>query len=411
MPELNVFLNDELVGVVHSSGGGVEIGFRYSDSWIERDRYPISQSLPVQKEELSGRTFFANLLPEENVRTRICKKLGISEGNDFELLKAIGGDCAGASTVTPTDVPAALQNEYSPIEEKQLADWSIGAPDASSAIAGQSNVRLSLAGAQDKLPVKAMGSSFYLPEGNSPSTHILKFASPDYSHLPENETFTTMLAKSVSVNAVDIELYQTREARIEVVVRYDRKAVDSGTLRIHQEDFCQALGINPTNKYEKEGGPGIRDCGGLIKRVCTVPATELEKLIRWAIFNLLVHNADAHGKNISLIYDSEETILAPFYDLVCTRNYERLDRKLAMKIGGVDDPDVVQKKHLEAMAKELEVRESFVTDMTVEMGERLMANLPAAVEEFRGRFGDSPILQRIPKVVTKRVRKTLQSFK
>ena len=413
MSRLHVFYRDELVGIVSRPAPG-SMHFQYEDSWINSEAaFPISVSLPLNNERFSqvaASNFFANLLPEAHVRRRICKKLGISEGNDFELLNAIGGDCAGALTLTTNDAPPPLKQDYELITDEQLANWSIGAPDAFSAVTGQQGVRLSLAGAQDKLPVMFKGGQFLLPVGNSPSTHILKFASRDYSHLPENETFITMLAASIGLPTVTIELSPTEKSRIAVVTRYDRKPLPDGYSRIHQEDFCQAMGINPNNKYEKEGGPGFQDCVELIKQSCSVPALEIDKLIRWSLFNLMVHNADAHGKNLSLIFRGRTTELTPFYDLVCTRNYENLDRKMAMTYSGKDDPAQIHKQHLIEFANQIGVSTGLVADALPKLQQDLSAAIPKAAATFAKLYGESPILERLPMIVQKRMNKAMQSF-
>ena len=269
-------------------------------------------------------------------------------------------------------------------------------------------MRLSLAGAQDKLPVKVIdGKQFYLPKGNSPSTQILKFAS-HFLHLPENETFTTMLGRAAGVETVDISLYQTSESRIAVIERYDRLASNETFTRIHQEDVCQALGIHPQRKYQQEGGPNLQDCVQLIKDVCSVPIVELEKLIRWTMFNWLAYNADAHAKNISLLFIGGQTKLAPFYDLVCTNNYPRLNKRLAMSIGNEFLPGAVQTQHLEQFANELDMSSSYVYELANETVERLQNSMDETIIEFKDLYGDSPILQRVPVVVRKRCKRALK---
>ncbi len=240
--KLDVYFETQLVGTI-TSDDGFGMQFSYKDAWRNsKTSFPISTSIPLDASSIENEVannFFVNLLPEERVRIRTCKKLGISEGNHFELLKRIGGDCAGALTIVDEGAkPPTQQDEYELISETQLAAWSEGDQYAFAEVAGDDDVRLSLAGAQDKLPVKVVdGKQFYLPKGNSPSTQILKFAS-HFSHLPENETFTTMLGRAAGVETVDISLYQTSESRIAVIERYDRIANGETFTRIHQEDFC-----------------------------------------------------------------------------------------------------------------------------------------------------------------------------
>jgi serine/threonine-protein kinase HipA len=413
---LYVHYHQQLVGVL-SQAAARTMRFVYDDEWLRSaNRFPISLSLPLDGAftDSHSRHFFANLLPEGNVREQICKSLKISSDNDFELLKAIGGDCAGALTINGSR-SSDLQDKpprYKPVTEKQLASWSLGTPSVFAAVTGQRDIRLSLAGAQDKLPVYIDGTQIMIPLGNAPSTHLLKFASPHYSHLPENETFITLLAKEVGLPVVDVHIRQTAKSSITIIARYDRQCDAGRWTRFHQEDFCQALGIAASRKYEKEGGPSYKQCAELIRQHVTYPLVDLQKLLRWSLYNLLVGNADAHGKNLSLLYDrSGSPSLAPFYDLVCTRNYKNLSREMAMNVGGAWNPDVVNAKHLRALAEDLGIRSSIVIEQAKEMADRIAISLPLVMDRYRERFGDSPVLKRLPGIVRKLVRRASSELK
>lgn len=245
-----------------------------------------------------------------------------------------------------------------------------------------------------------------------PCTHILKFASPHDAHLPENETFITLLAKEVGLPVVDLRIRKTAKSSITIIARYDRQWAAGQWIRLHQEDFCQALGIDASRKYEKEGGPSHKQCAELIRQNATFPLVDLQKLLRWSLYNLLVGNADAHGKNFSLVYDrSGSPSLAPFYDLVCTRNYKNLSREMAMRVGGAWNPDVVNAKHLSALAEDLGIRSSIVIEQAKELADRIAISLPLVVDGYRERFGDSPVLQRLPGIVRKLVRRVSSQLK
>jgi serine/threonine-protein kinase HipA len=391
--------------------------FEYDDKWRSRsDAFPISLSLPLDGSfsPSAGHNFFANLLPEGAVREQICRSLGISQSNDYELLKAIGGDCAGALSLSESKEPESEPSlpRYEPVTDDQLAQWSRGSPRAFSKVTGQNEVRLSLAGAQDKLPVHLDGQQIFIPLLRTPSTHILKFTSPYYSHLPENEAFTSMLASSVGLKVVEITLRKTSAARIAVISRYDRELLEGQFRRKHQEDFCQALGLSPSAKYEKEGGPSIRQCAEVIRRYTSFPLVDLKKLLDWILFNLLIGNADAHGKNLSLLYTSEGSIiLAPFYDLVCTRNYPSVFRHLAMNVGGVFDPDLVRADHLRALAADLKVRSHAVLGAAIGMIQKITYSLPKITDQFVEMYGQSPVVERLPIVIRRQMRRIEQQLK
>jgi len=411
---LHVWYRERLVGrLIENSDGRLE--FTYEDSWSgSSSAFPISVSLPLDGtfQVESADAFFVNLLPEASVRQRICAALKISPGNDFQLLKDIGGDCAGALAITESETPPAAEQDYRPISDEQLAAWSAGTPDAFSAVTGQNEVRLSLAGAQDKLPVHLIGKQFYIPHGNSPSTHIIKFASPFYSHLPENETFVCLLATHLNLPAVEVQPNRTARKAIAVIGRYDRYLAGKEYLRLHQEDFCQALGIDPRRKYEKEGGPGLVQCATIIRKNCSLPIVELKKLLDWTLFNLYVGNSDAHGKNLSLLYHADgQRSLAPFYDLVCTRNYPRIDRHTAMKIGDRTDPGLIGADQLKGLANDLNIGWKLVQDRANELGTKLVEELPTTSEMFEESFGPSPVLARIATIARKQVKRVLRELK
>ena len=407
---LFVHFGSRTVGTLERADGN-PMRFEYRPDWVQAaGAFPISLSLPFDGSftDRASHSYFANLLPEGNVREQICRALGISQSNDFELLKAIGGECAGALEISPQCEPTshATQPRYEPVTDEQLAQWSVGTPDAFSDVTGHDEVRLSLAGAQDKLPVHVAEGRVLIPVAGSPSTHILKFASPFYSHLPENETFMALLAKSVGLPVVDVQVRATPKARIAVIARYDRVLRDGVYHRLHQEDFCQALGISPSNKYEKEGGPSLKQCAEVIRRFAAFPLVDLNKLLQWSIFNWLAGNADAHGKNLSLLYDpSGAPSLTPFYDLVCTRNYKNLSRILAMEMGGTSDPDLVGSRHLEALASDLKLRPKLVLGVADTLLEQIAGALDGVSASFLKLYGDSPILERIPMVIRRQLRR------
>lgn len=391
--------------------------FQYDESWISSvQKFPISISLPLDGSftDAASHYYFSNLLPEGNVREQICKLLKISSNNDFELLKALGGDCAGALTITEFEQPDIGESlpRYKAVTKSQLSKWSQGLPPAFAGLAGSGEIRLSLAGAQDKLPVYFDGGEIFVPLDGTPSTHILKFASAHYSHLPENETFITLLAKEIALHVADVRLYRSGTTTSSLITRYDRYWESGKWFRLHQEDFCQALGINAPRKYEKEGGPSLKQCVEIIRQHSSFPLIDLQQILRWFLFNLLVGNADGHGKNISLLHNRDGTTsLAPFYDLVSTRTYKNLARQMAMQIGGVWDPDLVGPKQLEAVGADLSFRPKLVIEQARELSELILAALPTVIQRFNEEFGPSPVLERLPITIRRLVRRVNSQLK
>ena len=341
MNNLIVYLNVERVGTLEQDDSGL-MQFSYNQAWLEKPgAMPLSRSLPLQSEVFSGkkaRPFFAGILPEEGPRKKVAEILGISDINDFAMLERIGGECAGAVSllpegVAPTDPKNARNRELTEPELRQLIAELPSRP----LMVGTDGLRLSLAGAQDKLPVIARNSRLSLPLDGTPSTHILKPEPDRFPGLAANEMFCMTLARAVGLNAPHTEYRLIGKTPCLLVQRYDRVTDEDGhTTRLHQEDFCQALGFPPERKYQAEGGPTLSDCILLLRNWSTAPVLDIPSFISGLIFNVLIGNADAHGKNYSLLYSGGDRRLSPYYDLVSTLAWPELSKNLAMKIGGCE---------------------------------------------------------------------------
>jgi len=336
---LDVWWDGRLVGQLSQNQHG-ELGFAYSPGWLQNDDAPpLSASLPKRVEPFSRREcrpFFGGLLPEESQRDAAAQALGVSRGNDFALLDRLGGDVAGAlQLLPPGETPAApdLDQRPIPLDDAGLIRVLDALP-VRPLLAGEEGLRLSLAGAQSKVPVVLVDGAVALPVPGQPTTHILKPPMSRFSATTENEAFVMRLAAAAGLNVAPVEPRIVRDRTFLLVQRYDRFLGEDGVVRrIHQEDFCQALGVPPETKYASEGGPTFKDCFELLRRVATRPAVDVLKLLDAVIFNLIVGNADAHGKNFSILYDREGPGLAPLYDLLATVAYPELSPKLAMRIG------------------------------------------------------------------------------
>ena len=128
------------------------------------------------------------------------------------------------------------------------------------------------------------------------------------------------LAAMAGLEVADVEIGTAGPSRFLQVLRYDRKPLDGGQLeRIHHEDFCQALGIPPELKYQQESGPNLKKCFELVRAVSSVPGPDVLRLFDAVVFNYLMGNNDAHGKNFPFLYRDGAAGLAPLYDLVCTQ--------------------------------------------------------------------------------------------
>ena len=302
------------------------------------------------------------------------------------------------------------QHSYSPITDEELADivTQQGQPHFWSE---QKRPRFSLAGAQNNFPVLVREKQYLLPLGEFPSTHILKFEVMGYRNVPAYETHATLLAKACGLPVVNIELRAINDVYFTIVERYDRLYGDDGeVVRRHQEDFCQALGYGHERKYQVDRGPSFGECFGMLREVSTDPATDIEHLLRWQIFNVLAGNSDGHAKNLSLLYKiNGEIRLAPFYDLVCTRAIERIDPSLTMSVGNERNPGVIVKHDWEDMARQCDIRPRYLLDLVNELVILLPENLASARAFFENKFGEYPALQRIEQVVNNQCRRAMRN--
>jgi serine/threonine-protein kinase HipA len=394
---LNVYFRDHLVGRLWLDERRRFV-FEYDAGWLgQKGAIPLSLSLPIRREPYiddSARPFFANLLPESEIRKVIARQLRISEENDFAILREIGGECAGAVSVLPEDSFPQENPGYRELDEEELHRIIAELPRRPFLV-GEKGVRLSLAGAQNKLPIYMEGNRIFIATGNAPSTHILKPLIQGLAETVENEAFCMMLASRMSLSVPKVTIRPGRD-RLYIVERFDREREKDGKiLRLHQEDFCQALGVLPDQKYEGEGGPSLARCFGLLKEKSTSPAADQKALLSWVIFNFLIGNADAHAKNLAILYTVRGPRLAPFYDLICTRVYPDLTDRMAMRIGGENRPDWIQSRHWERFSAEINVKPRLVLQTLREMPQRIIPQADALAKGFNDDFGPSPIVGKI----------------
>jgi serine/threonine-protein kinase HipA len=350
-------LHQSLVGELIQDEHG-QMFFTYTESWLaNQNAIPLSHSLPLRNETFKSnecRTFFAGILPEEEKRDIIARILGISPRNDFAMLERIGGECAGALTFLPVnETPSDENYQYRSLSKQELADILRILPKRP-LMAGDEGIRLSLAGIQDKLAVMIKNHEIFIPLGSAPSTHILKPAIARFEGVVYNEALCLKLADAVGIPVAKSSIDSIDDIDYLLIERYDRIVDDKGYIhRIHQEDFCQALSISPDMKYQNEGGPSLKQCFDLIRAVSSVPVVDLKNLLDVVIFNVIIGNADAHGKNFSLLYRNHHVTLSPFYDLVCTTFYPELSHHMAMKIGDNYGLDKLSMHHFEQLAGQI----------------------------------------------------------
>jgi len=375
---LDVYLQEKLVGQLRQGQSGA-LDFTYAEAFLSSSPIGISLSLPLQDIPHEGnnvKSYFSGLLPDESVRDRLAKYLGLSEQNPFALLEAIGGDCAGALALYPQGQKPLESNEddievLDDYKLKEILELIKRRP----MLAGDEGYRLSLAGAQNKLAVGFENNKVILIKGGTPTTHILKPLIDHISDSAHNELFCMRLAKMMDIDVPFASLHYVDDTPYYLVKRYDRIIHENGSVsRIHQEDFCQALGIAPEIKYEREGGPNLAQCQELIRENSIRPAVDQIKFLNTVMFNYFIGNNDAHGKNFSLLYSNIKPELAPAYDLLSTAIYPALSPKMAMKIGGKYNPRDVYLRHWYRILPDTKAAQSRFEKQLNTMAQKIQTN-------------------------------------
>lgn len=352
---LNIWYHENLVGQIRINEDD-RWEFEYAKDW---KLFPIMPQMPigapVAKDVLHSRLiewFMDNLLPEGRILDAYADAANLRKGNTYALLAEFGGDVAGALSVLPASAGTPLNEQsYLVMSDDELVQKIALSQSGTPMMVSGNRKRMSLAGAQDKMSVRYQDGQIYLPEGYSPSTHILKPRSTqeDYPYAPANEYFCMQLAKMVGLDVPETYLLSIRDERVYLVDRYDRRIEDGKVIRLHQIDGCQALGLPKSKKYEDEGGITFQDFIAAASELCENQIKVRLDLINWMIFNYLIGNADAHAKNFSFMVTKEKIEPAKLYDLLCIEIYHK-DNRLSSSIGGQYQAGFVEGAHWDAQS-------------------------------------------------------------
>lgn len=384
METLNVYLCNNFAGELTRANNGA-LSFCYDGQYLSSPNAAVlSSTLPLSETPYAERdiaAFFSNLLPDESVRQRIAEILHVTPEDTFGLLRILGGDCAGAiSFYEPGTKPDdAIQPSYRTLSAAEacsllndLSNHPLGIDEEFRGISG--------AGAQDKLIACLKDGHILLPLHSTPSTHIIK---PGIDRFPEsvfNEWFCMQLARRCGFITASADIITFGGYSYYVTARYDRKTTNGVTRRLHQEDFCQLLKCRPEIKYQDQGGPSVVDCVKLIRSL-RLPATDLLSFVDRVIFNFLVGNGDAHGKNFSVLYANGVPRLAPVYDVLCTTVYPPIAKKMAMKFDGKFEFRWITAGKIIRTFSRAEVGEKLVQDSINHLCTTIRKELPSLVDE------------------------------
>jgi serine/threonine-protein kinase HipA len=387
MKQLDVFMTGELIGHLREDDGGV-MAFGYSRLWLARtDAIPLAPNLPLDEQWHAGEfvaAYFDNLLPEGGVRDFAARALHVSPGNVFALLERFGGDTAGALALLPQGQLPSPRPRYLPMTHEAVHKCFASSRGIPINLAG-GEARIALAGAQDKMAVFiAPTGAMAIPLGDAPSSHIVKPSMDHRAHLPQtaiNEALVMGLAAAIGLDVAPVRYAPELDAA--VMARYDRQWGGGHLQRLHQNDLCQTLGIEPGRKHESEGGPTLPMCCAAVMQHSSKPALDKKRMLEWAVFNVAVGNMDSHAKNLSLLATGGHTRLAPFYDLVCTTVYEHLSRRFAFKIGGESRPGWIMGRHWDRLAVELAVKPQLLRTIRLDICLRIKRELPKVAGALR----------------------------
>jgi serine/threonine-protein kinase HipA len=381
MAGLPVYFEQRLVGAIDVDKNGP--GFTYDRAWISlRGAFPISTAMPFRPDRYGPDIFLpwaANLLPENDQLRTLGQLLGMARSDVIGLLSAIGGDTAGALSIGQPGRTSSVQWRLlaTAKEVEAVLDDLPNKPF----LVGEEGVSMSLAGAQSKLAVSVDEKGHIcIPMNGSPSTHILK---PDSPRLPggvQNEAFCLTLAHRLQIPTPDITTGKAGRRTYLLARRYDRTDVGGRWRRLHQEDFCQALGVPPSAKYEgnRTGipGPELKDMFDVTRR--RLAATEIVRLLDLVILNVLCANTDAHAKNYSIMIRGNGASLAPAYDIMCGEVWGGVTKNLAQKIGDKSRGDDLTGKDWQRFARDCGLNPKQVLDRVAELAKGAIAEAETA---------------------------------
>jgi len=435
---LSIWTNGQRVGTWTFNRRG-EHSLQYDSEWMNSPAgRPLSLSLPFTGDvALKGervRNFFDNQLPDsETIRLRLATRFKTESAEAFDLLQAIGRDCVGAVQLlredeSPKDVQSIMGTPLSESEIESLLVQTTRSGPLSS-LDDQDDLRISLAGAQEKTALLRHNGQWIRPQGSTPTTHILKMPiglvghlQADFSTSVENEWLCMNLLTEFGLPVAKTEILRFGNQRVLCVERFDRQLHSSGNwvMRLPQEDFCQVFGVPSHVKYESDGGPGLKELSGVLKGSIQAEQ-DLTTLLTTQLLFWMLAAPDGHAKNFSLrILQQGRYQLTPLYDVMSIWPVEgsgpnqlsMSKAKMAMAILGKNKHyhfKDIQRRHFNnlaakcfdrADAEEVIVRVLEATPRAIEaMGSSLPEGFPDWIAEsvFNGLKTSAGLLERMPK--------------
>ena len=344
--------------------------FSYAETYLSSsDPAAVSIHLPLQEKPFTPREtriFFEGMLPEGFTRRSVAQWMRVQEEDYLAILAGLGNECLGAVRVMRTGdtVPPSA---YHKLSDRELAELAAEGAVKSSELVIRSHLSLTGASGKTGLYYVPETAEWYLPEGDAPSTHIIKQSHIRLSALVTNEVLCLMTAARLGIETPESFILNTGDGTDGSILfasrRYDRLILPDAAeisglprpCRLHQEDFAQALGIASSDKYETAGAAYLSAAFRLLASYSADPVRDQLKLWDLVIYNVLVGNTDLHLKNLSLLYDRNlrGIRLAPAYDIVSTAVYDSCTRELGMSVSGEGNLDAVRREHFIREAEDL----------------------------------------------------------
>ena len=397
-PVLAVLMHGALAGHVYRSANR-RLVFRYEPAWrTQPGNFPLSLSMSLRGEEHGHRAtsaFLWGLLPDDpRVIDFWARQHGVARTDVTTLLAHVGEDCAGAVQLVSLDRIEGTLGASTKGDQKRSVQWltrrdvaKLLAALRQNPAAGRSSSaqgQFSLAGAQPKTTLYYDDGKWGVPKGRVPSTHILKPPVLDLVDLAYNEHACLQLARELGMPAAHSAVQRFGEETAIVVERYDRVRLAGVVTRVHQEDMCQALAIQPTRKYESDGGPGLTEIAAVLARHSAESMLDLARFVEANVFNWFIAAPDAHAKNYGVLHGTGPTHrFAPLYDVISALPYPSLSpggATLAMAVDGERRVSKITGKQWRAVAKAVELPPNALLDRIAELAERI----PAAIDRVIG---------------------------
>jgi serine/threonine-protein kinase HipA len=339
--------------------------FSYAKEYIENGYPSISISLPIDADNFTPvqtKNFFEGLLPEGFTRRTVAGWLHVDENDYLSILAGLGCECIGAIKIVEGDT-TYKKGYYEKLTLEQVKALASEGATKSAEIVTKSH--LSLTGASGKVGLMYDGKDWYHPFLDAASTYIVKQSHVRYDSIVLNEQLALMTARELGLDVTDsmiINLGDGKDADVLLASkRYDRLNKNDKILRLHQEDFAQAMGISSANKYEKENEHYLKGMFETIRKHCVNPLEDGIKLWKMTVFDFLIGNTDNHIKNRSLLYSPslDYISLAPIYDIVSTCIYPESTRNMAYKIGTKISLEDIDRNSFREAANECGIGERF----------------------------------------------------